>query len=529
MERPPSGIIADMFDLFHKNRGTARLRLHLRGAVRNVTGSCYILETPVGNLMIDCGLYQGNRKMETLNRRPFAFEPSDIRWVILTHAHIDHTGLVPRLVKEGYEGEIITHAATCDLADIMLRDSGYIQEEDAEYAQKRWRRGGKKTPPPPPAIYTIEDAEAAVRRLRPVPYSEVVDLCPEIRVRFIDAGHILGAAHVEVWLKDGDERTRITFSGDIGSGDSRIIREPQSPSACDYLVMESTYGNRYHSAKATRDERLRDAVRKTLDAQSTVVIPAFSVGRTQEIVYALNEMIERHELPEFQAFVDSPLAINATRIFQKHPECFNRGLVEDIMSGDDPFDFPNLHFTRAVEDSKAINKVRGANVIISASGMCTAGRIRHHLLNHLGNEHDLILFVGYQAQNTLGRRIRDGFSPVRIFGQQVDVKAQVTAIDGFSAHADRGQLLTWFGGIPEPPKYTIVTHGETEASFSFRDAIDKQMGATAIVPELGGIIDLVPENRALDLLMAEQRKRPIEEPPPEDEKRVQAPGPDGQA
>ncbi|HJN18003.1 MAG TPA: MBL fold metallo-hydrolase RNA specificity domain-containing protein, partial [Armatimonadota bacterium] len=275
-----------------------------------------------------------------------------------------------------------------------------------------------------------------------------------------------------------------------------------------------------------RDARLRDAVQRTLQSRSKVVIPAFSVGRTQEIVYALNEMIERHELPDFSAFVDSPLAISATKIYQKHPECFHKDLVEDIMSGDDPFDFPKLRFTRSVEDSKDINRVRGACVIISAAGMCTAGRIRHHLRNHIGNENNLILFVGYQAQNTLGRRIRDGFSPVRIFGEQTEVMAQVEAIDGFSAHADRGQLLTWFGGIPEPPAYTIVTHGETEASFSFRDALDKQMSARAIVPELGEVIDLIPENRAIEDLMEEQRLRPLEEPAEEDPKRVDQPDPD---
>ena len=486
------------------------MRLHLRGAVRNVTGSCYIIETPSGNIMVDCGLYQGNRKMEALNRRPFAFEPTDIKWVILTHAHIDHTGLVPRLVKEGYEGEIISHAATCDLADIMLRDSGHIQEEDANYALKKWRRRGRKTPPPPPPIYTVEDAEKAVTRLRPVPYGEMIDLAPDIRVRLIDAGHILGSAHVELWLRDGDdgeETVRITFSGDIGSGDSRLIRDPESPSNTDFLIVESTYGNRYHDARGTRDERLRKAITNCIDHNGVVVIPAFSVGRTQEIVYTLNEMITGHALPETPTYVDSPLAISATRVFQKHPECFSRELLADIHSGDDPFDFPKLRFTRSVDASKQINAASPPYIVISAAGMCTAGRIRHHLINHLGKRQDLILFVGFQAENTLGRRIRDGHSPVRIFGRQVEVKARVQAIDGFSAHADRRGLLEWFGGVPEPPAFTLVTHGEKPASFSLRDAIDEQFGANAVVPELGGVIDLTVKNKDLLRKIEAQRKR----------------------
>lgn len=484
------------------------MRLHLRGAVRNVTGSCYIIETPSGPVMVDCGLYQGNRRLEELNRRPFGFDPAEIRQVILTHAHIDHSGLLPRLVAEGYEGDIISHPATCDLADIMLRDSAHIQEEDAAYALKRWRRGGKGERRPPSPLYTIADAERAVTRLRPLPYGEVVDLSPDVRLRLIDAGHILGSANAELWLRANGESLRLTFSGDLGSGDSRIIRDPSPPSTTDFLVMESTYGNRNHDAVAARDEKLRKAIAGTIERQGCTVIPAFSVGRTQEIVYALNEMVEAHTLPEFKAFVDSPLAISATHIFRKHPECFKRELLEDIMSGDDPFEFGSLRFTRSVDDSKAINTTPPPYVVISAAGMCNAGRIRHHLLNHLGSRRDLILFVGYQAQNTLGRRIRDGFSPVRVLGQQVRVRARVEAIDGFSAHADREGLLKWFGSLPAKPAFTMVTHGETPASFALRDALAEQFGAKAIVPELGATIDLSLPNRELERLAEDQQNRP---------------------
>ncbi len=496
------------------------MRLHLRGAVRNVTGSCYIIETPSGPVMVDCGLYQGNRHLEERNRRPFGFDPTEIQRVILTHAHIDHSGLLPRLVAEGYEGDVIGHPATCDLADIMLRDSAHIQEEDAAYALKRWQRGNKRGQRPAGPLYTIADAERAVTRLRPLPYGEVVDLSPHVRLRLIDAGHILGSANVELWLRDNGESLRLTFSGDVGASDSRIIRDPSPPSTTDFLVMESTYGNRNHDAVGARHEKLRKAIAGTIERNGCVVIPAFSVGRTQEIVYALNEMVEAHTLPTFKAFVDSPLAISATRIFRKHPECYKRELVEDIMSGDDPFEFPNLRFTRSVDDSKAINRTDPPYVVISAAGMCNAGRIRHHLLNHLPNRRDLILFVGYQARNTLGRRIRDGFSPVRVLGQQVNVRARVTAIDGFSAHADRDGLLEWFGGLPEKPAFTIVTHGETPASFALRDALAEQFGARAVVPELGATVDLSLDNRELEAQAEEQQNRtstPVDEEENEDE------------
>jgi metallo-beta-lactamase family protein len=488
------------------------LKLHLRGAVRNVTGSSYVLETPSGLLMVDCGLYQGARRLEELNWQPFAFKPSDIRWLVLTHAHIDHSGLIPRLVAEGYGGEIITHAATCDLADIMLRDSAHIQEEDASWAEKKWRRGGKKASHPPGPLYTVEDAERAVTRLRPLPYNEVVDLAPNIRLRLTDAGHILGSANVELSLGDGDQRVRLTFSGDIGSGDSRIIRPPQPPAATDFLVMESTYGNRYHDKAAARDEKFRKVLNETLGRNGCVVIPAFSVGRTQELLYLLNETEEAHLLPAFRTFVDSPLAIGATRIFRKHPECFSRELMEDIMGGDDPFDFPNLRMTQTVEESKQINTTAPPYIVLSAAGMCNAGRIRHHLLNHLGRKQDLILFVGYQGENTLGRLIRDGVSPIRILGQRVRVQAHVDAIDGFSAHADRQGLLDWFGSLPQPPAFTVVTHGEPDASFALRDALQEQFQARALVPEIGEVLDLSMDSRGLAERVNQQESRPDKAP-----------------
>jgi metallo-beta-lactamase family protein len=457
--------------------------------------------------MVDCGLYQGARRLEDLNFLPFAFSPQDVKWVVLTHAHIDHIGLTPRLVAEGYGGDIISHVATCDLADIMLRDSAKIQEEDAAWAEKKWRQAGRKAPPPPRPLYTVADAERATTRLRGVPYDEVIELSPEVRLRFIDAGHILGSATLEVSLKAGDSAVRLTFSGDIGSRNSLLLRDPQPPGACDFLVMESTYGDRNHEAAAERADRLCGTVSQVATRQGCVIIPAFSVGRTQELLFTLNDLHNRHCLPPLATYVDSPLAIGATRIFRKHPECYKRELLELIASGDDPFEFPNLHFTQTVEESKAINRAPRPYIVISAAGMCNAGRIRHHLANHLGESRDLVLFVGYQGENTLGRQIRDGAPTVRLLGQRFSVKAQVDAIDGFSAHADRDGLLGWFGAIPSPPGFTLLTHGEPEASFALRDTIRAQFSAQALVPELGDVVDLVPGNPRLTQIVRQQDHR----------------------
>ena len=483
-------------------------RLHFHGAVHGVTGSCYVVETPSGPLMIDFGLYQGGREQEEENRLPFGFDAKEIKWAILTHAHIDHSGRIPLLVKRGYAGPIFATPATCDLADIMLRDSAHIQEEDALYEAKKFRRGQLGEPPPEP-LYTIADAEAAQSHFRPVPYGEMVELSENIRFRLIDAGHILGSAHVEITLREGAQQVRLTFSGDIGTGDNPLLRNPEVPAATDFLVMESTYGDRAHEDAAVRVDLLRQIVAAADERRGCVVIPAFAVGRTQELLYFLNNLIEGHTLPAVLTFVDSPLAMEATRVFRKHPECYNAALRERILGGDDPFDFPNLHFTRTTDESKAINTTAPPYVVLSAAGMCNAGRIRHHLLNHLGNRQDTILFVGYQAKETLGRRIKDGFSPVKIMGETIPVRAKIAAIEGFSAHADRNGLLAWFGRLPQPPGITFVTHGEPPASFSLRDALDQQCHAQALVPDVGQVVDLSLDNPALAAQVQAQVNRPV--------------------
>jgi len=318
----------------------------------------------------------------------------------------------------------------------------------------------------------------------------------------------VGSASLELWLRDGEQSVRLTFSGDIGSGDSPLLRNPETPSATDFLVMESTYGDRNHEQAEARVDLLCQAVTQAIQRQGSVVIPAFSVGRTQELLFALNGLVEQHRLPAIPTYVDSPLAINATRIFRKHPECFRRELLDLIRSGDDPFEFPNLHFTQTVEESKAINRAAPPYVVMSAAGMCNAGRIRHHLLNHLGEGRDAILFVGYQGENTLGRLIKDGRSPIRVLGQQVNVRAHIEAIEGFSAHAGRDALLGWFGAIPQPPALTLVTHGEPEASLALRDTLRQQFGAQALVPELGDAIDLDPRSPTLTQRVREQDQEP---------------------
>ena len=480
-----------------------------------MTGSCYVLETPQGNLMVDCGLYQGGRRMEERNRLPLSHQPRDIRWLLLTHAHIDHSGLLPRFVREGYAGEIIATDPTCDLAGIMLPDSAHIQEEDASFARRKWQKAGRQGPAPAPPVYTAEDAEAALKRFRRVRYGEVCDLAEGLRVRFNDAGHILGSAFVEVWVQDGERTTKVAFSGDLGSARSLLLRPPATLDDADFLVMESTYGNREHESVEDRSRHFQDVVTATIQRAGALVIPSFSVGRTQEIIYELNGLVEGHTIRAVPTFIDSPLAASATDIFRKHPECYNAQTKELLSGGDDPFDFPKLRFTRSVDESKAINSVPGPLIIISASGMCEAGRIRHHLRQHIENPEDAVLFVGFQAEHTLGRLLLDGASTVRFFGGEYAVRAHIESIEGFSAHADRSELLEWYGQTLNRPWVTFVTHGEPEASAALRDAVAEQFGTLTYVPELGEAVELVRDDEWLQRAATSQRGQPC--PAPEDQ------------
>ncbi len=487
-----------------------------------MTGSRYVLETPRGKLMVDCGLYQGSRRLEERNWRPFSHPPPDIRWLLLTHAHIDHSGLVPRFVREGYAGDVIATAATCDLATIMLRDSAHIQEEDAAYLQRKWRQAGRRGPEPPPPLYTLEDAEAAIERLRPVRYRELCELDDGLRVRFSDAGHILGSAFVEVWVEDSGQSVKVAFSGDLGSERNLLLRDPAVLDDADFLLIESTYGDRLHESAEDRSRCFREVVQSSIQRGGALIIPAFSVGRTQEIMYQLNNLVESHVTTAVPTFIDSPLAMRATSIFRKHPECYNTQTKALLSSGDDPFDFPKLSFTRSVQASKEINATAAPYIVISASGMCEAGRIRHHLRHHIENPQDTILFVGFQAAHTLGRRIVEGVSPIRIFSREHLVRARIESISGFSAHADRQGLLGWYGQIQEKPWLTFVTHGEPTASGALRDALAEQFGKFAYVPELGEAVELVREDSWLRGAAEAQRGQPCPAADDVDEAREEA-------
>ncbi len=458
------------------------MKLSFHGAARQVTGSCFVLETPQGALMVDRGMYQGGRRMERANWEDPAFDASRVRWLLLTHAHIDHSGLIPRLRRHGLRGEILATDATVDLCRIMLPDSGHIQEEDAAFEAKRRRKRGETGPAPPP-LYTVEDAHASLADFRPVRYDETVVLAEGVRCRFRDAGHILGSAIIEVWV-GGSRETKIVFSGDLGQPRRPILRDPTAIEDADVVVLESTYGDRLHEDAPARTERLLEVIAPTLLQDGHVIVPSFAVERTQELLYTLNELFEGARLPAVPTFIDSPLAIEATQVFRQHPECYDGDARALLASGDDPFDFQGLVLTETVDESKSINAVEGPAVIISASGMCTAGRIRHHLRNHIGHPLDTVLFVGYQAEGTLGRVLVEGEKHITLFGERRRVRAQIEMMDGFSAHADQQALMGWLGAFKRPPRQVFLVHGEPQAAATFADLVRERLRLPVHVPEL---------------------------------------------
>ena len=467
------------------------MQLTFLGAARQVTGSRFWLQTSAGNILVDCGLYQGQDHPRVQNKLDFDFDPTAIDWVLLTHAHIDHSGLLPRLYKLGFRGQVITTEATADLCELMLLDSAHIQQEDAQFDLKKWRRRGRPGPPPQP-LYTVKDAEQCLQTFQPVAYDEKISLAPELTVRFCDAGHILGSASIEVWAGNGDQQRKIVFSGDIGGPDRPILRDPQVPEGADFVVIESTYGDRSHDPHSHSLFRLKDIVRTTLRRGGHLLIPAFAVGRTQEVLFEIAELIRSGDIPETPVFVDSPMAIEATEIFRRHPECFDAEMRHLIASHRSPFRFPGLKITRNREESMAINDFRQPCIIISASGMCTGGRIRHHLRHHLSHNDDTLLFVGYQAAGTLGRRILDGAQYVEIFpGETHEVRCEVESLQGFSAHADRAGLLAWLQEAAQQAQAVFVVHGEQQPALAFRDAATERLDFPIYIPEVFDSYDLL--------------------------------------
>ncbi len=450
------------------------------GAAGSVTGSNYLIENSQGNkVLVDCGLFQGGKQMERRNWQDWGFDPREIKTLFLTHAHIDHSGRIPKLVKDGFRGKIITSPPTAELCQIMLLDSAHIQEMDAEWQTRKNNRKGKKGVLP---FYTMENAEESLKYLSPVERDQIITVEPGIRARLRNAGHILGSSIVELWIEDANEETKIVFSGDLGKQDQLIVKDPHEILAADYLFIESTYGNRLHRPFEDSKEELLEAIQYAVSHGEKVIIPAFALERTQEILYLLGEFYRDGSLPVIPVYLDSPLAIKATQIFRKNKKYYDEEARAIVDQGFDPFNMPNLHFTSSTKESIAINEKSGPAIIVAASGMCTAGRIKHHLKHNLWRPGASIIIVGFQAQGTTGRKIVDGEKTVKIFSEDVAVKAKVFTIGGFSAHADQKDLLEWVSHFAEPRPRTFVVHGEATASEELARVIHERFDMEVHVP-----------------------------------------------
>lgn len=467
------------------------MKLTFLGAAREVTGSSYLLEADGVRFLVDCGMFQGGREAHGKNRRAFSFDPRTIDFVILTHAHIDHSGLLPRLVALGFKGRVHATRATCDLLAVMLPDSAHIQEKEAEYANlNRFRQGmarrdaARGLPPRDTApLYTVAQAQASLKCLNAVDYDLEIMPHPQVRCTFRDAGHILGSAIVEVWVGDGPRRRKIVFSGDLGQPARPLLRDPTPIFEADYLLVESTYGNRDHkSMDATQDE-LVEAVNDTLERKGgNVIVPAFAVGRTQDMLYLLADLTRQGRIPRLSVFVDSPMATAATEITFRHMELLDDETHALMGRHGGAAHFRKLEFVESVEESKALDRIAGGAVILSASGMCEAGRIKFHLRSNLPRRDSTILITGFQAAGTLGRRLVDGVKRVRLLGEDIPVRADLYTLGGLSAHADRSALLAWLGHFRDRPRQVFVVHGEDSVATGFAADLQRQFGWDAQVP-----------------------------------------------
>ncbi|GAB4296998.1 MAG: MBL fold metallo-hydrolase [Thiohalomonadaceae bacterium] len=462
------------------------MKISFYGAAGEVTGSCYLVETEQVKFLVDCGLFQGAPETEARNRRPFPFAPHAIDFVLLTHAHIDHSGLLPRLVLAGFKGPIYTTAASADLLAVMLPDSGHIQEMDAERTQHYIKRGGKPRYQSAEPLYTVRDALRSLAQIEPLAYDHDVEPHTMVRCRFRDAGHILGSAIIEVWVQEGYRRTKLVFSGDLGQPNRPILRDPAIIERADILLVESTYGNRLHKdMKATLDEFVTAVNDTLLRKHGNVIIPAFAVGRTQELLYHFHELTRQGRFRNLNIFVDSPMATEVTRITMQHMQLFDAEAKELAAWRAAGHGLPVLKFTGSVEESMALNNIHGGVVIISASGMCDGGRIKHHLRHNLGRRESSILITGFQAEGTLGRRLVDQAESVRLFGQDVPVRADIYTLGGFSAHADQAALLRWLRAFRDPPRRTFVVHGEAATAEIFAATVGQELGWKVQVPTQG--------------------------------------------
>lgn len=490
------------------------MKITFLGATKTVTGSNFLIEGAGKKFLVDCGMYQGSARDEMENSEPFPYDVHDIDFMLLTHAHIDHSGRIPKLYVEGYRGPVITTKATKDLCSIMLPDSGHIQEQEIEWRNRKRIREGKKPLPP---LYTAQDAINCMEIFKAVQYDEIIEIDENIHVRFNDAGHMLGSAIIEIWVKEEGKETKAVFTGDLGNNDIPLLSSPTMIDTADYLVMESTYGGRLHMRNDDKANLFLDIVSETLDKGGTVVIPSFAVGRTQEILYEINNIKDGRATEEFKkkyqklmkapVYVDSPLAISATEIFRENTNLFDEETKAFIESGDNPLEFPGLQFTRTADESKELNAREESAIIISASGMCEVGRIKHHLKHHLWEPNSTILFVGYQAPGTLGRRLVDGEKKVKIFGEEIAVNARIEYIEGYSGHADQEWLLNFIYSFITKPKHIFLVHGEPDGQVILKDKILENTNIPVTIPSYGESYTLNDEltmEQAVKLPVAQQ-------------------------
>lgn len=466
------------------------MKISFFGAAEMVTGSNHLIEADGKKLMLDCGLYQGGTDEERMNFDKFDYVPSEIDYLILSHAHIDHSGRIPKLLKHGFTGKIVATKATYDLSRIMLLDSAKIQESDVEWENKKRARSGKPLLEP---LYTAQDVERSFSYFESYYYEQLIKLDETFTVRFRDAGHILGSAIVEIWVTENGKTTKVVYSGDLGVKRQAIINAPDYIDEADYLILESTYGNRTHEPYEDTHKKLIDIIDKTTMRGGTVVIPSFAVGRTQELIYQFNKHYDSENVEEYKKipiYVDSPMAIEVTEVYEKNSELFNDETRDLIMKGDNPFSFSNLHYIQSVEESKNLNKSNYPKVIISASGMADAGRVRHHLKHLLWDDRNTVLFVGYQAEGSTGRKILDGNPRVNIMGENIIVKAKVESLQGLSAHADQPMLMDWLNKFKKKPKKIFLVHGEDESLEVFKDLIEDKLNITVQIAEHGEEVEI---------------------------------------
>ena len=467
------------------------MKITFYGAARTVTGSCHMVEAAGKKFLVDCGMFQGRLTDQMLNYEDFPFNIQDVDFVILTHAHIDHSGRIPKLFKAGYSGKIYATSATVDLCSIMLADSGHIQEKEIEWVNRKRIRAGKKPTEP---MYTAQDGIDSLDLFYPIEYDEEIKIDKNIRFILRDAGHMLGSSIVEVYVKEDGKEEKLVFTGDLGNLNMPIIKDPTYIEGADHLVMETTYGDRLHGAMEDQSGKFLQILIDTIDRGGNVIIPSFAVGRTQEMLYEINKFAAMKGIGDVMkkipVYVDSPLAVNATKIFESNPSYYDEDALRYLLKGDNPLEFENLHFVTSSEESKALNEDRTPKVIISASGMCEVGRIKHHLKHNLYRPECTILFVGFQAEGTLGKKILSGEKLVKIFGEEIAVNAEVQYLDAFSGHADKNGLLTWIEKMDKKPKNIFLVHGEYPAQQAFKNAVQEKFGIPCVIPSYEESFDI---------------------------------------